>query len=73
MSAGPFAPPPAAVIDADVAAALGTLEARQLAYEMAVCVCDADGVHSLAEQDFLDAAKKALGLQAAAADRFTEP
>lgn len=57
---------------ADVAAALGTLEARQLAYEMAVCVCDADGVHSLAEQDFLDAAKKALGLQAAAADRFTE-
>lgn len=57
---------------ADVAAALTSNEARQLAYEMAVCVCDADGVHSQAEQRFLDEAKAALGLQAGKADRFVE-
>ena len=57
---------------ASVAAALSSTESRQLAYEMAVCVCDADGVHSQAEQRFLDEAKTALGLQAATADRFLE-
>jgi uncharacterized membrane protein YebE (DUF533 family) len=34
-------------------AGLRELEHRQLAYEMAVCVCDADGVQSQAEQAFL--------------------
>ena len=34
-------------------AGLRDAEHRQLAYEMAVCVCDADGVQSPAEQDFL--------------------
>ena len=34
-------------------AGLRELEHRQLAYEMAVCVCDADGVQSKAEQEFL--------------------
>ncbi|KQP17655.1 YcjF family protein [Pseudorhodoferax sp. Leaf267] len=57
---------------ADVASALTTPDARLLAYEMAVCVCDADGVHSQAEQRFLDEAKTALGLQPATADRFVE-
>lgn len=46
------------------AAALTTPEARQLAYEMAVCVCDADGVQSPAERAFLDALRGALGLTA---------
>jgi tellurite resistance protein len=35
---------------------------RQLAYEIAVCVCDADGQHSAAEKQFLDGLKVALGL-----------
>lgn len=35
---------------------------RQLAYEMAVCVCDADGHLSPAERDFLDTLASALGL-----------
>ena len=36
-------------------------EARQLAYEMAVCVCDADGHTSAAEQAFLSKLRQALG------------
>jgi hypothetical protein len=43
-------------------AALTTPEARQLAFEMAVCVCDADGVQSAAEQAFLADLRGALGL-----------
>lgn len=35
---------------------------RQLAYEMAVCVCDADAVASPAEQKFLQDLRAALGL-----------
>lgn len=35
---------------------------KQLAYEMAVCVCDADAVASEAEQKFLQELKSALGL-----------
>ncbi|MDB5851207.1 MAG: GTPase, partial [Rhodoferax sp.] len=54
-----------------VVAALGSAEARQLAFEMAVCVCDADGAQSPAEQRFLAEVKAALGL-GAAADQFTE-
>lgn len=45
---------------------------RQLAYEMAVCVCDADGVANAAERTFLDRLKAALALdstQAAAVQR----
>ena len=34
---------------------------RQLAYELAVCVCDADGAQSPAEKQFLAALKAALG------------
>ncbi|MBT9590762.1 MAG: DUF533 domain-containing protein [Thiobacillus sp.] len=37
---------------------------RQLAYEMAVCVCDADGRQSEAEQRFLDELKALLKLDA---------
>jgi tellurite resistance protein len=38
---------------------------RQLAYEMAVCVCDADGEQSPAEQAFLQSLRAALSLGAA--------
>jgi uncharacterized protein (DUF697 family)/tellurite resistance protein len=45
-------------------AALGEAEHRQLAYEMAVCVCEADGHTSEAERRFLDDLKVRLGLDA---------
>lgn len=47
---------------AQAAAALTDPAHRQLAYEMAVCVCDADAVASAAEQKFLQELKSALGL-----------
>lgn len=53
-------------------AALQTPAHRQLAYEMAVCVCDADGMQGEAEQRFLAELKRALGLgarQAATVER----
>jgi uncharacterized protein (DUF697 family)/tellurite resistance protein len=46
------------------AAALTDPSHRQLAYEMAVCVCDADAVASPAEQKFLQELRGALGLDA---------
>lgn len=46
----------------EAAAALTDSTHRQLAYEMAVCVCDADAVASEAEQRFLQELKSALGL-----------
>ena len=51
--------------------ALVSTESRQLAYEMAVCVCDADGVQSVPEQGFLNELRGALGLDAAAAGQFS--
>ena len=57
---------------ADVVARLHSTEARQLAYEMAVCVCDADGTLSDAEQRFLAEARTALGLDAGAAADFVQ-
>ena len=47
-------------------AGLGTPEARQLAFEMAVGVCDADGVHDADETAFLDRLSGLLGLGRAA-------
>src|SRR5262245_17683078 len=38
---------------ADVAGALSTPESKQLAYEMAVCACDADGPQNEVEKRFL--------------------
>lgn len=46
-------------------AALNDPAQRQLAYEMAVCVCDSDGAASAAERRFLDDLKRSLGLAAA--------
>jgi uncharacterized protein (DUF697 family)/tellurite resistance protein len=49
---------------ASVAGELKSTEARQLAYEMAVCVCDADGTQSQAERMFLADVRTSLGLDA---------
>lgn len=54
-----------------VATQLDSIESKQLAYEMAVCVCDADGAHSQAEQAFLEALRAALKLEVRAAEEFT--
>jgi uncharacterized protein (DUF697 family)/tellurite resistance protein len=56
---------------ASVAPGLASPESRQLAYEMAVCVCDADGVQSVPEQEFLAQVRSTLGLDAAAAGQFS--
>ena len=55
---------------AQAAGALATPELRQYAFEMAVCVCDADGAHSAAEKAFLDELRAALGLEAAKGEAF---
>jgi len=52
---------------AKVAAELRSPESRQLAYEMAVGVCDADGAQGPAERTFLAKLAEALALPAAAA------
>lgn len=57
---------------ADVSAALTSAESRQLGYEMAVCVCDADGAQSDAERHFLADLRTSLGLDAPAAAQFAE-
>ena len=43
---------------------------RQLAYEMAVCVCDVDGRQTAAEREFLNGLKAALQLGAPQTDAF---
>jgi uncharacterized protein (DUF697 family)/tellurite resistance protein len=52
------------------AAALADPELRQLAYEMAVCVCDADGAQTDAERSFLALLARTLGLESAGAEAF---
>jgi uncharacterized protein (DUF697 family)/tellurite resistance protein len=55
---------------ADVVAGLPEAGQRQLAYEMAVCVCDADGRQSPAEAAFLSDLKARLKLDAGEAAAF---
>jgi len=50
--------------------ALESPETRQLAYEMAVCVCDADGARNAAETTFLDELRAALELEAGPAQAY---
>jgi uncharacterized protein (DUF697 family)/tellurite resistance protein len=57
---------------AGAAATLQSMEARQLAYEMAVCVCDADGVQSVPEQKFLEELRGKLSLDAGRAREFND-
>ncbi len=57
---------------AQTAAQLHTPEAKQLAYEMAVCVCDADEARNEAERRFLEDLRQALGLNAAGAQAYAQ-
>ncbi len=61
---------------ADATKALDDLGQRQFAYEMAVCVCDADGVQGSSETQFLAELKALLGLagdaQSAEAERHAD-
>lgn len=52
----------------NTAAALPKLELRQLAYEMAVCVCEADDSLSEPEKTFLAQLRRELGLETAFTD-----
>lgn len=54
------------------AQALSSAESRQLAYEMAVCVCDVDGVHSQREKAFLDSLRSELKLENATAEKIVQ-
>jgi uncharacterized protein (DUF697 family)/tellurite resistance protein len=56
----------------DAAARIPTPEIRQLAYEMAVVVCDADGAQVPAEKAFLEKLRAALGLEVRAAREFSD-
>jgi uncharacterized protein (DUF697 family)/tellurite resistance protein len=49
----------------EAAKALQSTESQQLAFEMAVCVCDADGVQNDAERKFLAELRGALNLDVA--------
>ncbi|MHB1309638.1 MAG: YcjF family protein [Limisphaerales bacterium] len=63
------------VTPAQAAAPLQSPELRQLAYEMAVCVCDADGAQTDAEKAFLAGLRRELKLEekaAAAVDSAAE-
>lgn len=55
---------------ASVLPQLASGESRQLAYEMAVCVCDADGAQSEAERAFLAQLANSLQLDAGRAEQF---
>ncbi len=52
------------------ATALSSTRLRQLAYEMAVCVCDADGRQSEPERRFLQDLKGLLNLEPASTEAF---
>ena len=56
----------------EVVVPLETLEHRQIAYEMALGICDADGQMVPAERDFLDRLREALSLDQQATDRMNE-
>lgn len=57
---------------ADAVGALREPAQRQLAYEMAVCVCDADGRQNAAETAFLTDLKSRLALDAGRAQAFDQ-
>ncbi len=50
----------------DEVAALSTPEVRMLAFELAVCICDADGVTTSREQKFLDRFREAISIASVA-------
>lgn len=56
---------------ADTVAALASPESKLLSYEMAVCVCDADGMQSEPERAFLDELRQALALDSGRAQAYS--
>jgi uncharacterized protein (DUF697 family)/tellurite resistance protein len=54
----------------DAVRSLTVPEHRQLAYEMAVCVCDSDGARNAAESGFLEKLRDKLALPSAPAQTF---
>jgi uncharacterized protein (DUF697 family)/tellurite resistance protein len=56
---------------ADLATNLSDLEARQLAFETALAVCNSDGLANLAEQTFLEQLRDRLGLSVEAVQEAT--
>lgn len=58
---------------AETVAMLTDADMRHLAYEMAVCVCEADGVMTAPEKAFLQELQALLGLDDASADSAAEP
>lgn len=56
----------------EAVAGLASAQTRQLAYEMAVCVCDADGAQSEAERAFLADLARRLGLDQASSREYSE-
>lgn len=51
---------------------LQSIESKQLAYEMAVCVCDADGVRNDSENAFLERLRQLLDMNSAQAQTFAK-
>lgn len=60
------------VTPAQAAAPLQSPELRQLAYEMAVCVCDADGAQTEAERAFLAGLRREFKLEEKATAAFEQ-
>ncbi|HEY9173499.1 MAG TPA: DUF533 domain-containing protein, partial [Verrucomicrobiae bacterium] len=60
------------VSTAQAAQALGSKETRQLAYEMAVCVCEADDVLNEPEKQFLAELRRELRLDTAETARIEQ-
>ncbi|MFO0582898.1 MAG: TerB family tellurite resistance protein [Anaeromyxobacter sp.] len=54
------------------AASLVTPEVKQLAFELAVVICDADGVRVPEERQFLERLRGALGLELGATEQFAQ-
>lgn len=57
---------------AQAATLLQSPELRQLAYEMAVCVCDADGTQTEVERTFLSELRRALQIEAGKVAAFEQ-
>lgn len=55
---------------ADLVARLASPTSRAMAYEMAVCICDADDVLDWRERQFLEKLRSALGLKLSSAGDF---
>lgn len=55
-----------------MAGELSTAEAKRMAYEMAVCICNVDGAINTAEQTFLNNLRRALNLDSQSTGAFQQ-